>query len=159
MPNFDNALTEGFIDVRRNNRTLGVLNGTQTVANQCQINGPNTGFRPVASVEVGQIVDIVSPTGTVRGTERTITALSGTTTITVTYSGADIGTDANGDLIVLTASQSPIGSVNNMNGVGAVDTALNGANGTYFSQANLDKMTDNDKIYAARLQFSPGSLG
>jgi hypothetical protein len=50
-------------------------------------------------LEVGQVIDVVSPTGTVRGANRNITAIN-TTTGAVTYDGADITTDVTGDLIV-----------------------------------------------------------
>jgi hypothetical protein len=50
-------------------------------------------------LEVGQVIDIVSPAGVVRGSNRNITAIN-TTTGAVTYDGADITTDVTGDLIV-----------------------------------------------------------
>lgn len=166
MANFDtNANYAGFVDKRRNNRTVGVLNGTQTVANQFQINGPNTGFNPVASVEVGQVVDVVSPTGTVRGSGRTITVISGTTTLTVTYSGADITTDANGDLVVLSQGAEMLGAPADYDSNLALETRLVAANGAYWSAnhpltgtTRVLTSSSNDLIYAKRLQDSPGSI-
>jgi hypothetical protein len=67
-----------------------VLSGTQTVANQLQV-------ADAQYLAVGDLIDVVSTGGTVRGAARSITAISGTT---VTYSGADITTDANTDLVV-----------------------------------------------------------
>jgi hypothetical protein len=57
-------------------------------------------------LENGQVVDIVSPGGTVRGSNRTISAITTTTApaATFVYSGADIGTDAAGDLVVRTGN-------------------------------------------------------
>lgn len=50
-------------------------------------------------LEVGQVIDVVSTAGVVRGSNRNITAIN-TTTGAVTYDGADITTDITGDLIV-----------------------------------------------------------
>lgn len=163
MPNFDlNSTNANFPDRRRNgfSRVVGVLNGTQTVANQFQINGPNTATNPapVAGVEIGQVVDIVSTAGVVRGAARTITAISGTTTLTVTYSGADIATDANTDLVILSEGANPIGAPTNYDNIGGLDARLTVINGSYFTANQLNKMGANDKVYALRLNDSPASL-
>lgn len=166
MPNFDlNSTYPAFTDVRRNNRIVGILNGSQAVANQFQCNGPNTGLFPVSGLEVGHIVDIVSTAGVVRGASRTITAISGTTTLTVTYSGADIGTDANTDLVILSEGANTIGAPTPYESVGAADTALVAANGAYFNGAStstaatrIQQMSMNDKTYALRLIQSPRSF-
>jgi hypothetical protein len=76
--------------------SMAVLSGTHTTANVCQV-------ADAQYLAVGDIIDIVSTGGTVRGSARTITAISGTS---VTYSGADIASDANTDLIVRTGSYS-----------------------------------------------------
>jgi hypothetical protein len=166
VANFDTGATyAAFVDKRRNNRTVGVLNGTQTVANQFQINGPNTGFNPVASVEIGQVVDVVSPTGTVRGSGRTITAISGTNPLTVTYSGADITTDANGDLVVLSQAAETLGAPADYDSNLALETRLVAANSGYWSAAHpltgttrVLSASSNDLLYAKRLLDSPGSI-
>jgi hypothetical protein len=54
-------------------------------------------------LEVGQVIDVVSTAGVVRGSNRNITAIN-TTTGAVTYDGADITTDITGDLIVRTGN-------------------------------------------------------
>jgi hypothetical protein len=54
-------------------------------------------------LEVGQVVDIVSTAGVVRGSNRNITAIN-TSTGAVTYDGADITTDITGDLLVRTGN-------------------------------------------------------
>lgn len=71
--------------------TLAVIS-TAAVANQVVV--VSTKY-----LEVGQVIDIVSPAGTVRGALRNITAIN-TATNVVTYDGADILTDAAADLIV-----------------------------------------------------------
>jgi hypothetical protein len=166
MPNTDMGSTAlGIVDRRRGSRIVAILNGTQTVANQFQCNGPNTGYPPVASVEIGQIVDIVSPTGTVRGSTRNITAISGTTTLTVTYSGADIGTDANGDLVILSEGADALGQPENYDSVQDLDARLTTVNSTYWGSnsgttnaTRLNQSSKNDKQYALRLNDSPGSI-
>lgn len=40
----------------------------------------------------------------------------------------------------------------------SLDERLNAINSTLYSQANLDKMTQNDKVYALRVNDDPGSL-
>ncbi len=157
MPNFDShSPALEVVDKRRNSRVVGVLNGTQTVANQCQINGPNTGYNPVSSVEIGQVVDIVSPTGVVRGSARTITAISGTTTLTVTYGGADIGTDANGDFVVLSEGADTLGNPTNYDSVAALDARLIALG--LLTAITAVQRTKNDKMYMLRLADSPGGI-
>lgn len=73
---------------------MAVLSGTHTNPNVFQV-------ADAQYLAVGDIIDVVSTGGTVRGSARTITAISSTS---VTYSGADIGTDANTDLVVRTGS-------------------------------------------------------
>lgn len=73
---------------------MAVLSGTQSTANVFQVADPQY-------LSVGDIIDVVSTGGTVRGAARTITAIAATS---VTYSGADITTDANTDLVVRTGS-------------------------------------------------------
>lgn len=74
--------------------SMAVLSGTHTTANVLQVADPQY-------LAVGDVVDVVSTGGTIRGSARTITAISGTS---VTYSGADIATDANTDLVVRNGS-------------------------------------------------------
>jgi len=157
MPNFDQgSLALEAVDRRRNSRVVGILNGTQTVANQCQINGPNTGYSPVSGIEVGHVVDIVSPAGVVRGSARAVSAISGTTTLTVTYGGADIGTDANGDLVVLSEGADTIGVPTNYDSVQATDARLIALG--LLTAVTVNQRTRNDKRYMLRLADSPGSI-
>lgn len=72
----------------------GALAVTTAVATANQVTVASTQY-----LEVGQVIDIVSPAGVVRGSNRNITAIN-TSTGVVTYDGADITTDAVGDLIV-----------------------------------------------------------
>lgn len=74
--------------------SMAVLSGTHTTANIFQV-------ADAQYLSVGDIIDVVSTGGTVRGSSRTITAISGTS---VTYSGADIASDVNTDLVVRTGS-------------------------------------------------------
>lgn len=74
--------------------SMAVLSGTHTTANVFQVADPQY-------LSVGDVIDVVSTGGTVRGATRNITAIAGTS---VTYSGADIATDANTDLVVRTGS-------------------------------------------------------
>jgi len=73
---------------------MAVLSGTHTTSGVFQVADPQY-------LAVGDVIDVVSTGGTVRGASRTITAISGTS---VTYSGSDITTDANTDLVVRTGS-------------------------------------------------------
>lgn len=73
---------------------MAVLSGTHTTANVFQV-------ADAQYLSVGDIIDVVSTGGTVRGSNRSISAIAGTS---VTYSGADITTDANTDLVVRTGS-------------------------------------------------------
>jgi hypothetical protein len=73
---------------------MAVLSGTHTVANIFQV-------ADAQYLSVGDVIDVVSTGGTVRGSNRSISAISGTS---VTYSGADITTDVNTDLVVRTGS-------------------------------------------------------
>lgn len=42
--------------------------------------------------------------------------------------------------------------------IAALDTRLTAISATIYSQAQLDKMTDNDKVYALRLNDDPGTI-
>lgn len=75
---------------------MAVLSGTHSTANIFQVADPQY-------LSVGDNIDVVSTGGTVRGSARTITAISSTS---VTYSGADITTDVNTDLVVRNGSYS-----------------------------------------------------
>jgi hypothetical protein len=74
----------------------GALAVTTAVATANQVTVANAQY-----LEVGQMIDIVSTGGTVRGSNRQITAIAGAV---VTYSGADITTDVIGDLVVRTGN-------------------------------------------------------
>jgi hypothetical protein len=76
----------------------GALAVTTAVATANQVTVASTQY-----LEVGQVIDIVSPAGVVRGANRNITAIN-TATGVVTYDGADILTDAIGDFLVRTGS-------------------------------------------------------
>lgn len=46
----------------------------------------------------------------------------------------------------------------NYTSITALDTRLAAINGTYYTQARLDKMNVNDKVYAVRLNDDAGSI-
>jgi hypothetical protein len=91
---------------------------TLSAASQATAN--TSAVNDVQYLEVGQVIDIVSPGGTVRGSNRTITSITVTTAPagTFVYSGADIASDATGDLVVRTGNFA--GTVLEPNGLSSI---------------------------------------
>jgi hypothetical protein len=98
-------------------------------------------------LEVGQVIDIVSTAGAVRGANRTITAIN-TSTGAVTYDGADITTDITGDLIVRQGS-GPVSStvMREPNGLKSIVTST----GALY---NIDPATE--PVWAATVDSNAG---
>lgn len=143
----------GFVDRRRANPVLATLSGAQATVNHWTV-GSNV------NLEVGQIVDCVSAIGgTLRG-QRTITAIAGTD---ITYNGADITTDAAGDLLIPAnypqrVASALVGVPANWWNVDAMRARLIVLNGSYYTTARLDQMSENDMVFALRTLDSPGSI-
>lgn len=77
-----------------------------TLSSASQATANTSAVNDIQYLEVGQVIDIVSTGGTVRGSNRTISSITTTTAPagTFVYSGADIGTDAATDLVVRTGN-------------------------------------------------------
>ena len=126
----------------------------------------------VRDVPVGANVDLVNKnTGAVLASNRTVQSL--TSAGVLTYSGADVAAVPGTTVVVLTGTTTQTGYSNlnggsspndgfNMGGseqtIGSLRARLQQSNGTTYSNAELDKMTENDMIYALRLIEAPGSL-
>ena len=80
-----------------------------------------------------------------------VTGVADAASKTVTFSPAASGATASGDTCRFVGS-------NVYQDHETIDEALLAFNSTLYSQANLDKMTQNDKVYALRLIKDPGSL-
>lgn len=76
---------------------------------------------------------------------------SATGTTTVTFTPAAAVATASGDTLRFVG-------VDDYKDNESLDERLNAIDSTLYSQANLDKMTQNDKVYAIRLNDDPGSL-
>lgn len=98
-------------DVAKDTARIFYQDGTGFIANlssASQATANTSAVNDIQYLEVGQIIDIVSTGGTVRGSARTITSITPTTAPqgTFVYSGADITTDVATDLVVRTGNWS-----------------------------------------------------
>lgn len=81
----------------------------------------------------------------------TVTGVADAASKTVTFSPAAAVATASGDTLRFASDYSYADN-------GTLDAQLNAFNSTLYSQANLDKMTQNDKVYALRVIQDPGSF-
>lgn len=81
----------------------------------------------------------------------TVTAVATAANDTITFTPAAAAATASGDTM---RQVGPSNFVDN----DSLDARLNAIDSTTYSQANLDKMTQNDKVYALRVNDDPGSL-
>lgn len=82
-----------------------------------------------------------------------VTAVADAASKTVTFSPAAAVATASGDTMRMTDSMPDNYTDNN-----SLDARLFAISPTAYSQANLDAMTQNDKVYALRVHDDPGSL-
>lgn len=98
-------------------------------------------------VRVGEKGKIFNSDGTVQEeTVVTVTSVASAAGVTtVTFTPALSAATASGDVLKL------VGNVQAYSDNDSLDARLNAIDSTLYSQANLDKMTQNDKVYAVRL--------
>lgn len=104
------------------------------------------------TVRIGDVGKIFNSDGTVQ--EETVVRVTGVAvaaSTTVTFSPALAAATASGDEFRLLAADAYQDNE-------SLDNRLNDINNTLYSQANLDKMTQNDKVYALRVNDDPDSL-
>lgn len=104
-------------------------------------------------VRLGDRVKVYNSDGTIQQEQvLTVTGVAAdASTTTVTFSPALSAATASGDTLRLVG---PPAFVDN----DSLDARLNAIDATLYSQANLDKMTQNDKVYALRVEDDPDSL-
>lgn len=104
-------------------------------------------------VRVGDKYKVYNSDGTIQEeTVVTVTSVASSAgTTTVTFTPALSGATASGDVL---KTDSP----NAYNDNNSLDARLTAIDATLYSQANLDKMTQNDKVYALRVNDDPLSL-
>src|SRR5580765_3437927 len=123
-------------------------------------------------IDVGRNVDLVNKnTGAVLAAARQVTSV--TSAGVVTYSGGDVAA-VPGTTIVVSPGTTTASGYSNINGgptpgegfnmggeattIDRLRARLQGINATTYSNAELDKMTENDMIYALRLVEAPESF-
>lgn len=110
-------------DIGKDTARIAYGDGTgalATLSSASQATANTSAVNDIQYLEVGQIIDIVSTGGTVRGSARTITSITTTTAPagTFVYSGADIASDAATDLVVRTGNFA--GTVLEPNGLSSI---------------------------------------
>jgi hypothetical protein len=123
-------------------------------------------------VDVGRNIDIVnSATGAVLASNRTITQV--TSAGVLTYSGADV-TAVPGTHVIVTTGTTVASGYSNLNGgptpgegfhmggealtIDRLRARLKSINATTYSDTEMDKMTENDLVYALRQYEAPASI-
>ena len=118
---------------------------TTIVGANATVGGANT-------IRVGEKVKLFTSAGVLKEeTVFKVTTVAAAASTTVTFTPAAAGATASGD--TLRAVSDDV-----WQDFESMDAALTAFNGTLYSQANLDKMTMNDKVYALRLIKDPGSV-
>jgi hypothetical protein len=123
-------------------------------------------------IDVGRNVDIVNKsTGAVLASARQVTNM--TSAGVMTYSGADVAAVPGTHIVVAPGTTTASGYTNlnggpapgegfNMGGesttIDRLRSRLQQINATTYSNSELDKLTENDMIYALRLYEAPGSV-
>jgi hypothetical protein len=123
-------------------------------------------------IDVGRNVDIVNKsTGAVLASARQVTNM--TSAGVMTYGGGDVAA-VPGTHIVVASGTTTASGYSNLNGgstpgegfnlggeattIDRLRNRLGSISATTYSSAELDKMTENDMIYALRLYEAPGSV-
>ena len=118
---------------------------TTIVGANATVGGANT-------IRVGEKVKLFNSSGALKEEKVfKVTAVAAAASTTVTFSPAAAVATASGDMLKAVTDA-------DFQDNDTLDSALKTFNGTLYSQANLDKMTQNDKVYALRLIKDPGSL-
>jgi|GEM_PF-1585648 len=138
-------------DVGKDTARIFYADGTgalATLSSASQATANTSAVNDIQYLEVGQIIDIVSTGGTVRGSARTITSITPTTTPagTFVYSGADITTDVSTDLVVRTGDFA--GTVLEPNGLSSIVKAT----GALY---NVDPATQ--PVWASQVDSNAGT--
>ena len=108
--------------------------------------GTTSGADGANAVRVGERCKVFNSDGTVQEeTIVTITDVAVGASDTVTFTPALASATASGDTL------RQVGNVTGFSSNDALDARLNEIDSTLYSQANLDKMTQNDKVYALRV--------
>ena len=152
----------GWVDPRRSpsndNNFRGLTGPTTFTANAAgtttTIVGANAtpGTTNANVIRVGEKVKIKTGAGVLKEeTVFTVTNVTVAASTTVTFSPAAAVATASGDTLTLVGT----GWFDDNE---TLDRRLNAINSTLYSQANLDRMTQNDKVFALRLADDPGSF-
>jgi hypothetical protein len=121
-------------------------------------------------IRVGDNIDIINKTtGAVLASARQVTGL--TSAGVLTYSGGDVAATPGTHAVYVGGTGAPVGPVGESGGVTEsqgfdlqlgnilqLRSWLNSYNATTYSAAELDKMTENDMVYAVRALSSAGSI-
>lgn len=103
-------------------------------------------------VRIGDKFKLFSSTGSLKEEKVfTVTSVAVAASTTVTFSPPAAVATASGDFMKDVGPEA-------FHDNDSLDARLNTINGTLYSQANLDKMTQNDKVYALRVNDDPGSF-
>lgn len=160
------------------NAQVGNRNGFTAVGNSgFQANITADGANTVTvddtfDIPVGSSIDLVNKTtGAVLASNRVVQSL--TSVGVLTYSGADVAA-VPGTTVVVSTGTTTQTTYNNLNGgsspseafhmggegltIARLRSRLTALNATTYSSAELDKMTENDMLYAVRINESPASI-
>ena len=153
----------GFVDKRKsatgksvadqNSRVVGdILFTANAAGTTTTIVGANATVGGANTIRVGEKGKLFTSGGALKEeTVFKVTNVAAAASTTVTFTPAAAVATANGDVFKRVTDDTFLDNE-------SLDSALNAFNGTLYSQANLDKMTQNDKVYALRLIKDPGSL-
>lgn len=122
--------------------TLFTANASGTTTT---IVGANATVGGANTIRVGEKIKLFNSSGALKEeTVFRVTTVAAAGSTTVTFTPAAAGATASGDIAKAV-------SAHNYKDNQSLDFALNAFNGTLYSQAKLDGMTQNDKVYALRL--------
>lgn len=119
---------------------------TTTIVGATSVDGVN-------AVRIGEKGYVFNSDGTLQeDVVVTVTDVTTGASDTVTFAPALTAATASGDTLRL------VGNVAAYADNDSLDARLNAIDSTLYSQTNLDKMTQNDKVYALRVNDDAGSL-
>lgn len=108
-----------------------------------------------SDISVGDVVRLYNSSDVVK-TDKAFTVTTkavdtpGAGSTTITFTPAAGAATASGDYIANSNDTSSFNTFENYQDIASIDLALNTANGTLYTQARLNTMTLNDKLYALR---------
>lgn len=139
------------------------------------VNTVDVAAADIRKFRVGQVISILTKaTGAVLASNRTITVLDAVNN-RITYSGADVAAVAGthsiypGEVADANSYDAPRSNLNGgvdedegfsigMQTIGQMRSRLKAINGVTYSDAEMDKMTTNDLVYALRVNDFPTSI-